>query len=718
MKRRHQLPIAELRPGDRPVHRQRARRLRHLLLQAGARRVRLGGRRLHRLGPRRAARDRLPDRQDPLEPRSRHGGAGAAGVLTTDERPDLHRRLGRERAGAAHAATARRCGTRGIGRVGNSPITYELDGRQYVLVRRRQRALRVRAAVEPLGASMTLTPTPDDKFTFGLWTVGNRGRDPFGEFVRPPLDPVDARAPARRARRLRRQLARQRSRADRRHARRARSDRARLQERARGDRHEGADGDDEPVHRSGVQGRRLHVARPARPRLRAAEDDARDGSGRRARRARPTSSGAAARAPKSTPPRIPSTRSSASARRSTSCASTRSTSSYDLRFALEAKPNEPRGDIYLPTTGAYLAFIPTLDHPEMVGVNPEVAHEQMAGLNFLHAVAQALEAGKLFHIDLNDQKPGRYDQDLRFGSRIDQGAFFLVKLLEESGYDGPRHFDAHAYRTEDKEGVWDFARGCMRTYLILKEKAQQFAAHAGIQELLAEIRGTGHTRGALLSGTRRPPQRADIRPRRTRQPPAPLRASGPAHRRPAAGVLARWPSSSDSTPARRASPPSWSKSTAPCGAWCTRRRWRTTRSCRTTGRGTACCPSPDPAVGVSPPLMWAEALDRLMARLAASGLDLRHIDGDLGIRPAARQRVPVGDRRRHDRPAGPGVPARRAVAWRVLAPGQSDLDGHDHRAGVRGNHRAGRRRGDAGAAHRLAGVRTLQRPTDSAVRQT
>ena len=114
---------------------------------------------------------------------------------------------------------------------------------------------------------------------------------------------------------------------------------------------------------------------------------------------------------------------------------------------------------------------PTLDHPEMVGVNPEVAHEQMAGLNFMHGVAQAWEAGKLFHIDLNDQVSGRYDQDLRFGSANPKTAFWLVKFLEDVGYDGPRHFDAHAYRTEDYEGVKDFARGCMRTYLILKEKA-------------------------------------------------------------------------------------------------------------------------------------------------------------------------------------------------------------------------------------------------------
>lgn len=160
---------------------------------------------------------------------------------------------------------------------------------------------------------------------------------------------------------------------------------------------------------------------------------------------------------------------------------------YDLKFALEAKPNEPRGDIYNSTTGHMLAFIATLDHPEMVGVNPEVAHEHMAGLNFLHGVAQAWEAGKLFHIDLNDQYPGRYDQDLRFGSRDIKAAFYLVKFLEDVGYDGSRHFDAHAYRTEDYEGVKDFARGCMRTYLILKEKAAQFNADQEVQALLAEI---------------------------------------------------------------------------------------------------------------------------------------------------------------------------------------------------------------------------------------
>lgn len=160
---------------------------------------------------------------------------------------------------------------------------------------------------------------------------------------------------------------------------------------------------------------------------------------------------------------------------------------YDLKFALEAKPNEPRGDIYLPTSGAMLGFIATLDHPEMVGLNPEMAHEHMAGLNFLHAVAQAWEAGKLFHIDLNDQNYVRFDQDWRFGSQNLKQSFFLVKFLEDVGYTGSRHFDAHAYRTEDYEGVKDFARGCMRSYLILKEKAAQFNSDPEIQALLVEI---------------------------------------------------------------------------------------------------------------------------------------------------------------------------------------------------------------------------------------
>ena len=159
---------------------------------------------------------------------------------------------------------------------------------------------------------------------------------------------------------------------------------------------------------------------------------------------------------------------------------------YNLRFALEAKPNEPRGNIFNATTGNMLAFIETLDHPEMVGVNPEVAHEHMAGLNFTHQVAQALDAGKLFHIDLNDQAFGRYDQDFRFGMVNLKNAFFLVKLLEDYHYSNPASFDAHAFRTEDYEGVKDFARGCMRTYMILADKVKQFNADNEIQAILAK----------------------------------------------------------------------------------------------------------------------------------------------------------------------------------------------------------------------------------------
>jgi len=149
---------------------------------------------------------------------------------------------------------------------------------------------------------------------------------------------------------------------------------------------------------------------------------------------------------------------------------------YDMRFAMEPKPNEPRGDLLLPTVGHALHFITTLQHPDMVGVNPEVAHETMAGLSFHHAVGQALWAGKLFHIDLNAQRIGRYDQDFRFGAEDLKEAFLLVRLLERAGYSGPRHFDAHAYRNEDPDGVWEFAAGCMRTYLALAETARRFDA--------------------------------------------------------------------------------------------------------------------------------------------------------------------------------------------------------------------------------------------------
>jgi xylose isomerase len=339
---------------------------------------------------------------------------------------------------------------------------------------------------------MAMIPTPADKFTFGLWTVGNRGRDPFGEFVRPPLDPIEA------VQRL----------AD-----------------------IGAwgvnfhDNDLVPIDASAAE--RDRIVRDFRNALDAtgvtcpmattnlfSDPVFKDGAftshdaGVRAYALQKTMramdlgvelgartyvfwggrEGAEVDAAKDPIEAIKRFREAVDF-----LCEYALDQGYALRFALEAKPNEPRGDIYFPTTASYLALIPTLAHPEMVGVNPEFAHEQMAGLNVFHAVAQAIEADKLFHIDLNDQKPGRFDQDLRFGSESIKPLFFLVKLLEESGYDGPRHFDAHAYRTEDEEGVWDFARGCMRTYLVLKDKAQEFCNHSGIQALLAEIRHEGRT---------------------------------------------------------------------------------------------------------------------------------------------------------------------------------------------------------------------------------
>ena len=167
---------------------------------------------------------------------------------------------------------------------------------------------------------------------------------------------------------------------------------------------------------------------------------------------------------------------------------------YGIRFALEPKPNEPRGDILLPTVGHALAFIASLEHGHMVGLNPEVGHEQMAGLNFAHGVAQALWHGKLFHIDLNGQRSIKYDQDLVFGHGDLINAFSLVDLLEFGGvrggpaYDGPRHFDFKPSRTEDKAGVWQSAAANMRMYLLLKERAAAFRSDPEVIEALAACR--------------------------------------------------------------------------------------------------------------------------------------------------------------------------------------------------------------------------------------
>jgi xylose isomerase len=179
---------------------------------------------------------------------------------------------------------------------------------------------------------------------------------------------------------------------------------------------------------------------------------------------------------------------------------------YSMRFAIEPKPNEPRGDILLPTIGHALAFIETLDDADMVGLNPETGHEEMAGLNFASGVAQALWHGKLFHIDLNGQHGPRFDQDLRFGAGNLRGAFNLVDLLETSGYDGPRHFDFKPARTEDEEGVFASAAACIKNYLVLKERAAGFRAdpevqaalqRSGLDELARPTLGDGETLATL-----------------------------------------------------------------------------------------------------------------------------------------------------------------------------------------------------------------------------
>jgi xylose isomerase len=175
---------------------------------------------------------------------------------------------------------------------------------------------------------------------------------------------------------------------------------------------------------------------------------------------------------------------------------------YDLKFAIEPKPNEPRGDIFLPTIGHALGFISQLDHPELVGLNPEVGHEQMANLNFVHGIAQALWQKKLFHIDLNGQRGPKYDQDFVFGHGDLKSAFFLVDLLESYGYAGPRHFDYKPVRTENMDGVWASATSNMRTYLILKDRAKAFRSdprviaamkNSHVDQLLVPTLATGET---------------------------------------------------------------------------------------------------------------------------------------------------------------------------------------------------------------------------------
>jgi len=328
-------------------------------------------------------------------------------------------------------------------------------------------------------------PRPEDRFTFGLWTVGNRGRDPFGHETRPPLDPVDAvnhlaelgaygvnfhdddlippgSTGAEREAILKR-------------FRRALDDTGMKVPMATTNlfsnpvfKEGGFTANDPAVRRYAIAktldaidlgvelGATVYVMWGGREGTES--DAAKDVRGALARYKEAVD---------------------------ICCAYARDRG-YDITFALEPKPNEPRGNILLPTVGHALAFVSMLEWPDMVGLNPEFAHETMSGLSFHHAVAQTLWQGKLFHIDLNAQVIGKFDQDFRFGSEGIRDAFDLVKLLEDAEWPGMRHFDAHAYRTESADGVWEFARGCMRTYLMLREKAERFRSDPEIQTALAD----------------------------------------------------------------------------------------------------------------------------------------------------------------------------------------------------------------------------------------
>lgn len=332
-----------------------------------------------------------------------------------------------------------------------------------------------------------LTPVPEDRFAFGLWTVGHPGRDPFGDSTRPPISPADF---------------------------------------VRGLAKIGAWGvsfhDDDLVPPSAT----MAEARKIKGEFRKALDEtgvvvsmattnlfwhpcfkdgaftSNDPKVRRyaiAKTLRAIDTGAEFGAPtyvfwggregvESAASKYPLDALERYREALNYLAGYVKEQGYQIRFAIEPKPNEPRGDTFLPTVGHALAFIQTLDDPSMVGLNPEVAHETMAGLSFYQGVAQAIWQGKLFHIDLNDQKIGRYDQDLRFGSEGIKDDFFLVRLLELTGYPGPKHFDSRPYRNEYGDGIWEFAANSMKTYLALAAKARAFNSDPAVKQA-AELAG-------------------------------------------------------------------------------------------------------------------------------------------------------------------------------------------------------------------------------------
>jgi xylose isomerase len=324
------------------------------------------------------------------------------------------------------------------------------------------------------------TPTPADRFTFGLWTVGNVGRDPFGEPTRPPLDPVEAveklaELGAYGVSLHDNDLVPVGSSA---------AERDRIVGRFR-----------DALERTGLVVAMATTNLFTLPAFKEGAFTANDPRVRRLALQKTMAAvdlgaelgapiyvfwggreGVEVQAAKGPQDALERYREALNFICEYAVAQ-----GYDMRFALEPKPNEPRGDAWLPTVGHALHMISTLDRSELWGVNPEVAHETMAGLSFSAAVGQALWAGKLFHVDLNGQRIGRYDQDFRFGQEDIKDAFFLVRMLEESGYAGPRHFDARPLRVEGVEGIWDFAAGCMRTYKILAEKARRYAVDPEIQ---------------------------------------------------------------------------------------------------------------------------------------------------------------------------------------------------------------------------------------------
>jgi xylose isomerase len=334
---------------------------------------------------------------------------------------------------------------------------------------------------------MTYQPTPEDKFSFGLWTVGWPGRDPFGEATRTPLDPVEAVH----------RLAELGAYGITFHdddlvpfgaalsEREARIKRFRQALDATGMTVPMATTNlfSHPVFKDGAftandrDVRRYALRKTMRNIDLAAELGAQTYVAWGGRE------GAESGAAKDVRAALDRMKEAFDL-----LAEYVTEQGYDLRFAIEPKPNEPRGDILLPTVGHALAFIDRLAKPDLFGVNPEVGHEQMAGLNYPHGIAQAMWAGKLIHLDLNGQSGVKYDQDLRFGAGDLRAAFWTVDLLESGGYEGPRHFDFKPPRTEDYDGVWASAAGCMRNYLILRERAGAFRADPAVQEALRASR--------------------------------------------------------------------------------------------------------------------------------------------------------------------------------------------------------------------------------------